>query len=118
MPTHVNWNSGDGERGPGWFDVYDGLKRLRADSGCHVRLGIEPSGSVNGLWGLRAVVYLPNELTEVGACGYGRAYPNGAKTLAAACFQAVYRAECLLGSYEDIVSAGVVHQEAFALDEV
>lgn len=93
VATNGRINSGDGDRGPGWVDTYDALRRLRAQFGRDVTLCVDTSASVNNKWGLRAVVYLSGREAPIGVCGYGWAYPNGAKTFAAACYVALARAE-------------------------
>lgn len=116
VATNVPRNSGDGDRGPGWVDVYDGLRRLRAQFGRDVTLCIDTSASVNNRWGLRALVYLSGREAPIGICGYGWAYPNGAKTFASACFLAVVRAEGFASSVGS--SIGVPSQDQISLEGV
>lgn len=94
MPNAGNFNSGDGERGPGWYDVYDGLRRLRARYGADVELRLQPRHSVNGRWGIAAMVYGNVAGSVLGSAGYGPAFNDGCKTLSAACWRAVFEAEC------------------------
>lgn len=93
VPNAGNFNGGDGDRGPGWFDVYDGLRRLEKRLGVDVRLQLGAVRSVNGKWGIRAVVYVAGLPRESWAGGYGAAFPGGCRTLASACWRAVFNAE-------------------------
>lgn len=106
MPKSVYFNSGDGERGPGWYDVFAALKRIRETFGGDVQLRIVTSSSVRNQWGLYAVVRRDSHPTIFGACGYGNAYPNGARTLSAACYVALAKAENHLNEHGAIPSAG------------
>lgn len=93
MPNVGNFNSGDGDRGPSWYDVADGLRRLRRLHGGSLVLRLEPSFGVNGRWGIRAVVCSETYPHGFGFGGYGPAYPAGSKTLSAACWRALFDAE-------------------------
>lgn len=93
MPSKAGWKAADGDYGPGWYDVYDGLKRLSSVAGLELRLGIETVTGKGGSWGLRAVVRSSDIPHELGAGGYGKAYVDGAKTFSAACWRAVFAAE-------------------------
>lgn len=86
------FNSGDGERGPGWYDCNVHLRDVYLQSGGRIRLYIEPVAAVNGKWGLRVVVRMVGSLEPVAFGGYGPAYPGGSKTLASAVFLALQRA--------------------------
>lgn len=88
----TTFNSGDGERGPGWYDVQLLLRELYVKSGGRTRLQIQPVTPTNGKWGMRVVVRMVGSISEIGAGGYGTAYPGGSKTLASACFLALQRA--------------------------
>lgn len=92
MGAKTTFNSGDGERGPGWYDVNLHLRDVYLQSGGRVRLSIEPVASVNGKWGLRVVVRMAGHVSPLGVQGYGTAYTGGSKTLASACFVAIQRA--------------------------
>lgn len=82
-----------GEFGPGWSDVADMLRDLYRQAPGGVRCLLTPTRSVNGLWGIRVEVVSRADEKFLGACGYGRAYADGAKTMAAACIHAFIRAE-------------------------
>lgn len=86
-------NSGDGERGPGWYDVYSRLAELQIKCGGRVRPYIEPIKAAYPKWGLRVVIRVVGVREPIAFYGYGTAYPGGAKTLAAAYFLALVRAE-------------------------
>jgi len=87
-----NNNSGDGERGPGWYDVHSELRRIRDRYGSIVRLDIGVSNSFDHRWGLYACVRVCASGQILGASGYGSSYPNGARTLASACYVALVKA--------------------------
>lgn len=86
------FNSGDGERGPGWYDVNVHLRDVYLQSGGRIRLAIEPVASVNAKWGLRVVVRMVGNISPIGTGGYGPAFAGGSKTLSSACFLALNRA--------------------------
>lgn len=102
LSGHNNFNSGDGERGPGWYDVAEGLRRLRRHHGSDLALRIEPSFGVNGRFGLRAVVYCEAYPHGFAYAGYGPAYPYGCKTFSATCWRAVFHAEQSEGVVEHL----------------
>lgn len=109
MSKGVYFNSGDGERGPGWYDVFTALARLRQKHGSDIQLCLQPSTGVRNQWGLYAVVRRDSQPTIFGACGYGNAYPNGPRTLSSACFVALYRAEEALDELGTVpVATGVI----------
>lgn len=85
-------NSGDGDRGPGWYDVHSLLVRLQAQTNNRIRLILEQTTSSYPKWGFRVVVRVVGVSQPIAYYGYGTAYPGGAKTLAAACFTALWRA--------------------------
>lgn len=106
VPKSVYFNSGDGERGPGWYDVFAALQRLRTAHGSDVQLRITTSSSVRNQWGLYAVVRRDGCPTIFGCCGYGNAYPNGARTLSAACYVALAKAESHLDELRTVPESG------------
>jgi hypothetical protein len=92
VPSRGNYNTIEGDGGPGWYDVYDGIRSLRALVDDHMQLFILPVKAGNDRWGLRAVVRSEFAAHDLGAGGFGRAYPDGAKTMAAACWRATFAA--------------------------
>lgn len=83
----------DENRGPGWYDVAAMYKGVFSRTPVGTVMVVSTSFSVDGRWGMW--VGVKNTLTGriYGACGYGRAYANGAKTMAAACIHALIAAE-------------------------
>lgn len=102
----TRYNSGDGERGPSWYDVHVLLARLQSRTNGRVRCQLEPVTSSYPKWGLRVVVRLVGSLEPIAYGGYGSAYQGGSKTLASAHWLALTRAENYLdaagiGSMDD-----------------
>lgn len=99
-------NSGDGERGPGWYDVYCRLAELQVRCAGRLRPYISPTKAAYPKWGLRVVIRLVGVREPIAYYGYGNAYISGAKTLAAAYFLALVRAE------EWLDAAGIDYRDA------
>jgi len=87
-----NNNSGDGERGPGWYDVASEVRRLSSWHGDRIELLVTTGTSVNDRWGLYVSVRVQSTGEILGACGYGPSFPAGARTMASACFIALVKA--------------------------
>ena len=90
--------------GPAWFDVFSALRRMRSEGDDKLELCIETGSNIRGDWGLYITVRRRGTRTILGACGYGRAYPAGAKNVPTACFRALLQAEDTLNTYRDYVS--------------
>ena len=86
-------NSGDSERGPSWYDVYDLLGRLESRTDGRIRPLITSVKSAYPRWGVRVAIRMVGLREPIAFAGYGSAYPGGCKTLAAAFWLALTRAE-------------------------
>ncbi len=85
-------NSGDGERGPGWYDVSILLREIALKSGGRARLvydAVTPSGYK---WGIRVFVRMVGMHNPIGAASYGPVFTQGSKTMASAIYLALFRA--------------------------
>ena len=89
----TRFNSGDGERGPGWYDVHVLLARLQSRTDGRIRCQLVPVTAAYPKWGLRVVIRLVGTIEPIAYGGYGTAYPGGSKTLASAHWVALTRAE-------------------------
>lgn len=79
--------------GPSWQDAAAELKRLRKVLPPGTIYTLSPVSSRDGHWGLIFSIETKTSGTVLGACGYGRAYPNGAATMPAAIIHACIKAE-------------------------
>lgn len=86
-------NSGDFERGPSWYDVFDLLSRLESRTDGRIRPVIASVKSAYPKWGLRISIRVVGLRDPIAHAGYGSAYQGGCKTLAAAYWLALTRAE-------------------------
>lgn len=98
----TRFNSGDGERGPGWFDVHGLLTRLQGRTGGRIRPILMPVNAAYPKWGLRVEIRMVGVGEPIAYGGYGTAYTAGSKTLAACYWLALTRAE------EWLDAAGIV----------
>jgi hypothetical protein len=82
----------EGERGPGWFDVYDYAKALEEHWHSKVEWEIHTTVSVNNRWGIHITARLKAYPVRFGTAGFGTAYGgSGQKTMSAALWHALYR---------------------------
>lgn len=79
--------------GPSWQDASAELKRLRSVLPPGTIFTLTPTADRDGRWGLIFTIETKTSGTVLGACGYGRAYPNGAATVPAAILHACIKAE-------------------------
>lgn len=79
--------------GPSWQDAAMELRRLRNVLPPGTVYLLSPTASMDGRWGLIFSIEARTSGTVLGACGYGRAYPNGAATMPAAIIHACIKAE-------------------------
>lgn len=86
--------------GPGWFDVWGRLMWTMTHLKEPVEFVLHPTKSINGKWGLRLTLRWHDTGGTIGACGYGPAFANGAKTMAGAAFHALIKAEAAINEHE------------------
>lgn len=79
--------------GPSWQDAAMELRRLRNVLPPGTIYTLTPTASRDGQWGIVFTIETKTSGTVLGACGYGRAYPNGAATVPAAILHACIKAE-------------------------
>lgn len=100
------WSVGRDGEGPGWYDVDVALGELRDFCGDRVELVLEHAASVRGAWGLRVYCRVGATGRELGAIGYGRAYPDGPKNMASAVYACLVKS---LGEYETVLRTDDAH---------
>lgn len=84
--------AGSTNGGPDWYDAHVLLQSLERTSGYRLRFEVQPIAAVNGSWGFCVHVRVATGTTIFGSSGFGPAYPGGARTMAAAFYNAIYRA--------------------------
>jgi hypothetical protein len=84
--------AGSTNGGPDWYDAHVLLSGLERKFGYRLRFEVQPITAVNGRWGFCVYVRVATGTTSFGSSGFGPAYPNGARTMAAAFYNAIYKA--------------------------
>jgi len=85
----------EGERGPGWFDVYDYARCLEKHWDSKVEFELHSTVSVNNRWGIHITARFKDYPVRFGTAGFGTAYAgNGLKTMSGALYHALYRLDC------------------------
>lgn len=79
--------------GPSWYDAAFAIHDLRKKSNVPIETVLTTSFAVDGTWGMYFAIREAGSDRIYGACGFGRAYPNGAKTMPAAVVHACIKAE-------------------------
>lgn len=83
--------AGSTKGGPDWYDINVLLVGLERTSGRRLRLEMQPVTGVAGRWGFRVYIRVVGCETILGESGFGPAYPSGARSLAGAAYNAIYR---------------------------
>lgn len=84
--------SGSTVSGPDWYDINVLLSGLSDRAGYRLRLEMQPITGKCGRWGFLVYVRVASSEALLGAAQFGPACAGGAKTMAGACYNAIWQA--------------------------